>query len=203
MDDSCEVGTVAGSRRVERAGEQPRSVFTVERSERDVGSLQQFARLAGAACERDLGKLRAAVARAEHEHDAPPVQGVCLAELAQERGVVERRTLEPCGCRDVADRGFDLVRVWAQRDPFASDVELHGLGETVEEALEGGDERCLFGGASQFEAGAARAEQAAVAAVCEFDQPAFEDATDGNVESGRLRLPRRAREAGHHAFGRE
>jgi len=153
--------------------------------------LQQFARLAGAACERDLGKLHAAVTRAEHEHDAAPVQGVRLAELAQERGVVERRTLEPCA--DVSDCGFDLVRVWAQRDPFASDVELHGLGETVQEALEGGDERCLFGRASQFEAGAPRAEQAAVAAVCELDQPAFEDTTDGNVESGRLRLPRRAR----------
>jgi len=58
--------------------------------------LQQFARLAGAACERDLGKLRAAVPRAEHEQDAAPVQGVRLAEGAQERGVVERRTLEPC-----------------------------------------------------------------------------------------------------------
>jgi hypothetical protein len=96
MDDSCEVGTVAGSRRVERAGEQPRSVFTAERTEPDVGALQQFARLAGAACERDLGKLRATVTRAEHEHDAPPVQRVRLAEVAQERSVVERCTLEPC-----------------------------------------------------------------------------------------------------------
>ena len=87
---------MAGSGRVERAGEELRSVFTPERRECDVGALQQFARLAGAACERDLGKLRAAVTRAEHEHDAPPVQGVCLAEVAQEHGVVERRTLEPC-----------------------------------------------------------------------------------------------------------
>jgi len=87
---------VAGSRRVERAGEQPRSFFTAERRERDIGALQQLARLAGAACERDLGKLRAALTRAEHEHDAPPVQGVRLAELAQERGVVERCSLEPC-----------------------------------------------------------------------------------------------------------
>jgi len=87
---------VAGSRWIERAGEQLRSVFAAERSERDVGGLQQFARLAGAPCERDLGKLRAALARAEHEHDSAPVQGVCLAEVAQECGVVERRTLEPC-----------------------------------------------------------------------------------------------------------
>ena len=102
---------MAGSRRVERAGEQPRSVFAAKRSERDIGALQQFARLAGAACERDLGKLRAAVTRAEHEHDPPPVQGVCLAELAQERGMVERRTLEPCAV--VGDCGFDLVCVCA------------------------------------------------------------------------------------------
>ena len=191
---------MAGSRRVERAGEQPRSVFTAERSERDVGALQQFARLAGAACERHLGELCAAVTRAEHEHDAAPVQGVGLAELAQERGVVERRTLEP-GSGGVGDCCFDLVCVWAQRDPFASDVELHGLGETVEEALEGGDERCLFGRASQFEAGAARAEQAAVAAVCEFDQSACEDATDRDVERRRLRLTRRARKPRRHTLG--
>ena len=106
---------------------------------------QEFARLACTACERDLGELGAWLARAEHEQDSPSLQRVRVAELTKEAGVVERRGFESraslSGC-------FDLFCVGAQRDAFAADVELHGLGEAVEEAFEGGDERCLLGRAS-------------------------------------------------------
>jgi hypothetical protein len=178
------------ARRVEGAGEQLCRLVAAERGECDVCASQEFARLAGTACERGLGELGAWLARAEHEQDSPPVQRVRVAELAKEAGVVERRGFESrAGVRGCC---LDLFCVGAQRDAFAADVDLHRLGEAVEEALEGGDKRCLLGGAPQFEAGAARAEQTAVAAICEFDQPALEDPSHGNVESGRLRLQRRA-----------
>lgn len=176
--------------RVERAGEEVRRLFAAQRRECDVCALQQLARLAGAACEGDLGELGARLARAEHEQDSSPLQRVRVAEFAQEGGMVEGRTFEAF----VGARGccFDLLCMGSQRDTFAADVELHGFGEAVEEPLERGDERCLFVGASQFEAGAARAQETAAAAVCEFDQPALEDPPHGDVEWGRLRLPRRA-----------
>ena len=121
-----------------------------------------------------------------------------LAELAQEGGVLERRLPElaiaACGGM------LDLFGLRVECDALAADVDLDRLGEAVEEALEGGDEGGLLVRATELEAGAARAEQTAIRAVRDFDQPGLEHPPHWDVERRRPRLPRRAREPGGETF---
>ena len=129
-------------------------------------ALQELDCFVGAAGECDLGEFGAPVARAQDEQDAAAVQGVAVAELAQEGGVLERRLSEPAvaACGGV----LDLFGLRVECDALAADVDLDRLGEAVEEALEGGDEGGLLVRAAELEAGAARAEQTAVGAVREL-----------------------------------
>lgn len=176
--------------RVEREREQVGGFLAGERCEGDACAGEQLARLHRPAVERRLGQLGPTFSRAQHEHDPPPVERALLRERPQVAGVVARCPPQPIRVR--RGRLLDLFCLRGERHRLAADVDLHGLVEGVEEAGEGGDERRLLGRAAQLEAGCAGGEEAAVAAVCEFDQAAAQDAPEREVERRDPRLPRRA-----------
>ena len=158
--------------------------------EGDAGAEQQLARVGGQACERDLGELASSFARAEDEQDPAAAQRPRVGERAQEAGVVERRRTQPGRLFSVG--AGEPVGVWGEACRLAAHDDLDGVGERVQEAGEGGDERELLVGAAQLEARPLRGQEAAVAAVGELDEAACEHAPDGDVERGEPRLPRGA-----------
>ena len=108
-----------------------------------------------------------AFAAAQDEQDAPPQERLC--------SVSERRKLawssaaaRSCG-GGVCGGVFEPFGLWVEAGGFALDGDLDRVAAAVQEALEGGDERFLFGRAAQLEARSVGVEEEAVAFVCELN----------------------------------
>jgi hypothetical protein len=115
--------------------------------------------------------------------------------------VVERRRAQPWLLR--FGRLDDLIGLRLEACLCALDADLNRLGERIQKAGEGGDERGLLVGASQLETRRLRTEQQAVTRVGQLDEPRCEDAADRDVERSDPWLTRCARRRCGERFGCE
>ena len=84
--------------------------------------------------------------------------------------------------RGVCGGVFESLGLQVEAGGFALDGDLDRVAAAVQEPLEGGDERFLFGWAAQLEARSLGVEEEAVTFVCELHNAASQDAADRDVE---------------------